>query len=311
MIKKSSTAFAMVMLVLFLFLSACNPPTPNETVIPTPVQPTAPPPTDQPATQPPAPTKEVPATEVEPTATLELTAEAPSEPPASQQIEFMAEDGTQLMGTYYPPLSEPAPAVILMHQFGSNRTTWGTNGMAAWLQNPSVGQDELWPATETMPSLAVFSFDFRGHGDSGGSKQGERADFLSDAKAALTTVKELPGVDPQKIILIGASIGADAAIDVCIQGCLGALSFSPGSYLDVSYPEVVAELGLDQKPAWCLAAEDDNFSADTCKSAAGESYRSIIYAQGGHGEALIKSGMDPDIGELVVEFFSLVLGGSP
>lgn len=200
---------------------------------------------------------------------------------------------------------DPAPAVIVMHQFGSDRSAWESNGLAQWLQAPALAHNDLWPQISGGVSFAVFTFDFRGHGESGGNSNGERSDFLTDAKAALETVKELPGVDPERMALIGASIGADAAIDACVQGCLGALSLSPGSYLDVPYPEVVAEMGLDNKPAWCLAAEDDPFSADTCNSAEGDSYRSVIYPQGGHGEALVKTGLDPDIGEIFLEFLRL------
>jgi dienelactone hydrolase len=245
------------------------------------------------------------ATQITPTETFAPTTEPSPKPPESQRIEFLAEDGTQLVGSYTAGLVDPAPAVILMHQFGSDHTTWERNGLAAWLQNTAVAQGEVWPAVPGGHSFAVFSFDFRGHGESTGSRDGERADFLMDAKAALATVRELPGVDPEHIVLIGASIGADAAIDACVQGCLGALSLSPGSYLDVPYAEVVTEMGLENKPAFCLAAEDDAFSADTCRSAVGDSYRSVIYAQGGHGEALLKPGMEPPVAQVIWEFLTL------
>lgn len=242
------------------------------------------------------------------TETAGSTTQPPMEPPPSQVINFTAGDDTQLIGTYFPGLVDPAPAIILIHQFGSNRQTWERNGLAFWLQDPRNNQSDIWPQMPDDTSFAVFSFDFRGHGESAGNTQGERSDFLMDAKAAFETVKELPGVDPAQIVLLGASIGADAAIDVCIQGCLGAFSLSPGGYLDVPYAEVVEELGDDKKPAWCLAAEDDPFSAETCNSASGESYFSIIYPHGGHGEALIKPGMDPDIGQAVADFLTLAFG---
>ncbi len=233
------------------------------------------------------------------------------EPPEGQRVEFLSEDQTPLVGTYLPGMVDPAPTVILMHQFGSNRSTWERARLAAWLQNPAVAFDELWPQMPTGLSFAVFTFDFRGHGESGGNAQGERADYLMDARAALATVKELPGVGPQRIALIGASIGADAAVDVCLPECLGALSLSPGDYLAVSYAQAVEQIGMEGRPAWCLAAEDDPYSANTCNSASGESYRSIVYPRGGHGETLLRTGMDPDIGQVFKEFLELTFGLTP
>lgn len=295
-------------LVLVLFtLAACVPETPVQTQAPA-TEPEPASPTEQPPGTVIAPEPSVGPTEpAQATEAPEATADRQT--PVEQRIEFDAGDGTILVGSFYPATVDSAAAVILMHQFGSNRRTWVQKGVVAWLQNASGANGDMWPTMPADRSFAVFNFDFRGHGESGGSRTGERADFLMDAKAALSTVQELPGVDPAKIILIGASIGADAAIDVCVTGCLGALSLSPGGYLGVPYTEVVTELGLDNKPAWCLAAEDDPFSADTCKSASGASYHSVIYPQGGHGETLVKPGMDPNIGELFLEFLLQSLSG--
>lgn len=44
--------------------------------------------------------------------------------------------------------------------------------------------------------------------------------------------------------IIGASIGADGAVNACGEGCLGAFSLSPGNYLALSYPDVMSDLPL-------------------------------------------------------------------
>lgn len=305
-------------ITFIIMLTACTAGTPTASLLsetPEPPAATLPPPSSEPPTAPPPTDAPPPATELptsEPTATSpEPTPETPMEPPEAQRIEFVSEDQTQLVGTYLAAMVDPAPAVILMHQFGSDRSTWERNGLAAWLQNPSAAFDELWPQMPPGLSFGVFYFDFRGHGESGGNAQGQRADFLMDARSALATMKELPGVDPERIVLIGASIGADAAIDVCLPGCLGALSLSPGGYLGVPYAQAVEHTGEEGVPAWCLAAEDDPFSADTCESASAESYRGIVYPRGGHGETLLRTDLDPDVGQVVVEFLTLAFGLAP
>jgi hypothetical protein len=246
-----------------------------------------------------------------PTETVEHSGEIL--PPDKQRTEFESEDGVTLVGSYFPAAVNPAPLVILMHQAGSERGTWEDLGMVSWLQNRDQSGGALfsplinkisWPPMPPGISFAVFTFDFREHGESGGSAQ-SGSDFLVDAKAAFRVAENLPGVNPNQIVMIGASIGADAAVDTCVSGCLGGLSLSPGNYLDVDYAEVVAEMGLDDKPAWCLASEEDSFSASICGSASGSSYRSIIYGQGGHGEALLISGLNPDIGQIILDFLFL------
>ena len=110
------------------------------------------------------------------------------------------------------------------------------------------------------------------------------------------------------MVAIGASIGADGAVDACGDGCLGAMSLSPGSYLLVPYDEAVAEIDGAGKPAWCLAAEGDAESAPACQSASGDHYRMVMYDGSDHGMMLIRPDTDPLTMELVLEFLKLALG---
>ncbi len=282
-------------------------PVPPSPVPPSPIPPSPVPPTSQP----PVATTSVPATPLTPATTAAPASPTipPVAPPQAQRIEFKAEDGAQLVGDYYPAASDPAPLVILMHQMGSDRKVWVQKGLVDWLHSgvASSNSPVAWPALPQGTSFAVFAFDFRGHGESKG-QSGEVADFLSDAKAAINTASALPGVDAQRIVLIGASIGADAAVDVCTDGCRGALSLSPGSFLGVPYTDVVAELALDNKPAWCLAAADDKPSTQTCLEAGGNTYRNYIYPGEAHGAELLVPGLDPDVGQVFLDFLKLAFG---
>ncbi|NDJ34842.1 MAG: hypothetical protein GYB64_09250, partial [Chloroflexi bacterium] len=99
--------------VLCLLLAACvAPPAAAPTDVPATAAPTEPPfvPTDAPAgaepTAAPVPTV---------AGTLPLEALAP------ERIEFAAEDGTPLVGTYFPPAQPEAPGVVLVHMLNRSR----------------------------------------------------------------------------------------------------------------------------------------------------------------------------------------------
>ncbi len=305
---------------LLVSLSACAQATsaPPPTPIPQATKPPAP--TEIPPTPPPAPTDTLApsATAAPPTAT-EAPAAPTALPPDEQRIEFQTEDGALLVGSYYPGATNPAPLVILMHQARSDRYAWETlAGLISWLQNRPAGSGALFaplranPTLPPMPagvSFAVFAFDFRGHGESAGG--GGPDDWLKDARAAIQAAKGLPGVDPARIVLIGASFGADATVDTFTEGCLGAITLSPGSYLQIDYTQAVAEVDAQGKPVLCLAAQGDTHSAQACQAAQGEHYQSQVYPGDQHGVFLLAPGGPPDAGQQVLDFLLSVFGLAP
>jgi dienelactone hydrolase len=284
--------------------------------------PTSPPPT---ATQPPLPTATEP-----PVAPTETPAPAPSLtpeqpalpalPPDPQRIEFQTEDGAQLVGYYYPAAVNPAPLVVLMHWAGGNQTDWQYVGMAAWLQNRGIDIpaapgpmyfDTPYPF-QPLPEGAtcgVFTFDFRGYGESAPSGDPQKQ-LVLDAQAAYTTAAALPGVDPGRVVGIGASIGADGVVDGCNEACMAALSLSPGSYLEVAYTDAVKTLDDLGKPIWCVAAQDDEPALQACQAAAGEHYLAQIYPSGGHAMRLFReeNNLQPPIESVILDFLALTFG---
>jgi dienelactone hydrolase len=273
-------------------------------------------------TAPPSTTPEPPtATAVPPSATAEPgLAPLPAEP---QRIEFESEDGTKLVGMYYPAVVNPAPVVVLMHWAGGDKNDWVYVGMAAWLQNRGL---EIPPAPGSLPfdnpypftplpadlSYSVFLFDFRNFGESAPSSLPFSESgplWEADARAAYARAQTLPGVDPAQVVGIGASIGADAVVDACGEICLGALSLGPGSYLDVPYPEAVSKVDEAGKPVWCVGAEDDAAAVQACRSASGEHYQTQIYTAGGHAMSLFRAenNLQPTLDGLIVEFLERVI----
>lgn len=258
-------------------LSACGAPAATQAPgVETPTQPESLPATSQPTT--------------EPQPTLEVSSLEP------QRVEFQADDGTQLVGTYWPPVQTPAPGVILMHMMGKDKDSW--QPLPALLQGAGIAHEG-----SQQPSYAVFAFDFRGHGESGGSAS-DRPAMLDDARAAFATFQALPGVDPGRIALIGASIGADAAVDVCIEGCVGAISLSPGGYLGIAYNDALLALG--DKPVLCVASEGDIQPAQTCKhgeQAGLSDYRIQLYTGSLHGtDMFLIAEQPPMLTDLIFEW---------
>ncbi|MEJ2759440.1 MAG: hypothetical protein P8046_13250, partial [Anaerolineales bacterium] len=109
---------------------------------------------------------------------------------------------------------------------------------------------------------------------------------------------------PHRVVSIGASIGADGAVDGCYlfndagEGgtCIGALSLSPGNYLTEAFTYADAAGMIDQSgfPVWCLAAVKDYESPDVCRSISGEFSRTFIFPGGAHGMDLISPEEYPD-----------------
>ncbi|MCA9936131.1 MAG: hypothetical protein H6662_16055 [Ardenticatenaceae bacterium] len=273
-----------------------------------------PPPTAEIETEPEAEATVIPTeTAVPPTPTP-----LPPLPSDPQRIEFETEDGASRVGTYYPAAINPAPVVVLMHWAGGDQTDWQYVGMAAWLQNrglsiPAAAGAKAFDTPYPFPPLlegesyAVFTFDFRGFGESGGEFSQEG--IILDAHAAYATASALPGVDPQRMVGIGASIGSDAVVDGCGELCQAALSLSPGSYLGVDYAEAVTLVDEEGKPVWCVAAEGDETAVTTCQSANGEQYQITIYPNGGHAMELfrVENNLQPPIEAILLDFLHEVL----
>jgi dienelactone hydrolase len=265
-----------------------------------------------------------------------VEAECVFEDAAPQRHELTAEDGTALVGTFYPAAACDAPLVILYHQFGSHKDSW--TDLALWMQNRGaetaysgkylaapIAQYTWFPEFPSDLSLAVFAPDFRDHGESQETNSGlDGPGFLMDAQAALDYAKTLPNVDPARVIIIGASIGADASVDVCLtlsgnqpaadqvdEGCIGAMPLSPGSYLGPMYEEVVTRLA---DPPFnihihCIASALDGPSPDLCEAELPGSVDFTVYpGRSEHGMAMLREEMDPDIGVIIHGFMLKVLG---
>ena len=221
-----------------------------------------------------------------------------------QRVTFNLADGSEIVGSFYPPRVSPAPGILLVHQIGMDRLAWlpmveVLQGNAS--RSTGVGQ-------ETDPNYAVFSFDLPDHGESAGDGSDEA--IIAATKQALDLFRTMPGVDPDRIVIMGASVGADAAALLCREGCIGAISVSPGGYLEIQYTTEL--MGMDTRPALCIASKGDVLPYTTCEkgnAAARGKYQIQIYDGDYHGNwiilqnAIIKP--DPQPVPLIMEWLAL------
>lgn len=239
----------------------------------------------------------------------------------SQAVTFTASDGQTLEGTFFPAGSVDAPLLVLMHWAQGDQKD--NTEIAYWLQNRGFGGssgdsskpwlDPSWfPELPEDTSYAVLTFTFRNC--EGGCSSFERDGWLLDAQSAAEFAYNLEGIDSQRIIMVGASIGADGVADGCAHlnsihpgSCRGAFSISPGNYLTLPYEMVVNE--SPAMPFWCLYAESDPESAPVCVDLEADNYSAYSYQPeevmgNGHGMNLVEPNLDPNPLDLLIEFLT-------
>jgi pimeloyl-ACP methyl ester carboxylesterase len=195
--------------------------------------------------------------------------------PKESSVSFMTTDGWAIKGTLY---SSPGHSILLLHGLGDHR--------AAWTEYARILQNE---------GYNVLAIDMRGHGES--TKKGNETrtwqrfsvqDFKSMTKDIAAAQAYLEG---ENISIIGASIGANIALNYAAQGSkISALVLlSPG----LNYQDVTTEdaMRLYKGPAYLAAGKLDGASADAVQRldqiAAGPT-EPKIYDTGNHGTALLE-----------------------
>lgn len=247
-------------------------------------------------------------------------------PPDPQTISFTAADGEPLQGIYYPAATSSAPIVVLQHWANGDLSDWYE--VAPWLQNRGLDNPFTNPGTEpwwdpswfpSVPedlSVGVFIFTFRGcEPFPTGCRAGSPEEWLLDAQAGLLQAASLDGADPTRISAIGSSIGADGAVDACFMVneespgmCDGALSLSPGDWLNVSYVDAVANLGASDPPvpAWCLASGFEIAICDDAQAAGNGAFQSFEIINGEHGNFLMVPDAEPSTMQTMLDFLRTI-----
>lgn len=229
------------------------------------------------------PTQAALAAEGQPEQDLPTITPLPTEPHLPMSIS--TSDGLVLQATYYGAPTRPAPGVLMLHMIGRDRSTW--NDLAQRMQ--ALG-------------FAVLTVDLRGYGETGGDEDWSLAQ--SDINTAVNQLAGLPGVDASKIIIIGASMGANLGLNACADyaGCKGAVLLSPGlDYRGISTAGAMARLGA--RAILIAASENDNNNPTdsvTLDSMAAGAHRLVIYPSAGHGTELLTA--EPSLADVILSW---------
>jgi pimeloyl-ACP methyl ester carboxylesterase len=151
----------------------------------------------------------------------------PDDAPKPRGVVLTAADGVRLAATFHPSGAKHGPGAVLLPMYRSRRTAWD-------------------PALDALRErgVSVLALDLRGHGGSAGLEKPDLqqrveardptlfAAMHQDAIAAVRWLAKDGGCDPERIVLVGASVGGSVALDAAArhpQEVCGLLWMSPGA----------------------------------------------------------------------------------
>lgn len=210
----------------------------------------------------PAPHRPRPSPERVERATPEAPAVVPETLPPARTVRFTTEDGVHIVGTLQPAARPDAPAVVLLHQLGSDRGEWAS----------------LLSRLHTQPALTTLAIDMRGHGESTEGPSGtlEWHAFDQDAwvatredvRAALAFLRSAEsGVQPARFAAVGSSIGSSAVIAAAaVEPALATIvTLSPGRAYH-GFDAITPAIGLGDRAILPIVAREETDSVDTAEA---------------------------------------------
>jgi dienelactone hydrolase len=194
-------------------------------------------------------------------------AAAPARIPApahAQNVTLQTADGMAVAGWYWPaklaPKQKLAPAVLLLHMRGKDKASWG--GL---------------PETLRLEGYSVLAIDLRGHGETTNSqgrslpleslRDSDYSNMLFDVGAAHAWLRQQPGIDAERLGIIGASIGANLGILYAAQErkVRTVVCLSPGLDYKGLKPQGALP-AYDKRPLYLLVARGDKESYSACEA---------------------------------------------
>lgn len=206
----------------------------------------------------------------------------------SRNVTINSPDGVVLVGSFYEAEKPDSPALLLLHQWQSDRHSW--DDLAAEMHGAG---------------FSVLAIDGRGFGEStkrtdGSGVSAGRTDkdvqaMLGDVRAAVDFLAKQDTVDPKRIGIVGASYGSSLALIYAADDPkIAAIALlSPGLNYFGNMATEPAIIRYGDRPVLLAAAEDDpeSFNAVTrLAELTGEPNRAVAISvkKGGHGTELLK-----------------------
>jgi len=212
---------------------------------------------------------------------------------ALRTVDLTTQDGLSLKTSFYPAkgAKSPAPALLLLHMAYSDRRAW--HGFAKAAQEAGY---------------AVLALDSRGHGDSAGEKVFDPA-MDGDVDAALTWLMTHTRVDPERVGIAGASVGANLALRAGAKHpeIQSVALLSPGMQLwDIGIQEAIVDYG--QRSVFITVSEEDAYPAGSCQHldamALGE-HRLHVFTGAAHGTDMFQ--VHDDLAPMLLDWFDTTL----
>lgn len=221
------------------------------------------------------------------------------DPLSVRKVSIESDDGTVLIGSFLTSPKPNSPAVLLLHQFSSDRHSF--DDLAQRLQ---------------ARGYCVLAIDGRGFGESTKTRDGNpvtvsrSADavngMMDDVGAAFDFLTKQKNVDPSRIGIVGASYGSSLAIIYASKHPKvgSVVLLSPGLNYFGNMPVEPAVKSYGNRPLLMVAANDDQESADAVtklkSSAPNDRYEVRIYEKGGHGTGLFSAKVGLE--DLLIQF---------
>lgn len=190
---------------------------------------------------------------------------------------IVTNDGVNLAYTFHRG-GVARPTVIFLHMAGRDRHDFDDIALRA-----------------NQQGYSTLQLDLRGHGQSSGSSKHASfgpADWQKmtlDVSAAKQFVKR-QGLNSSRLVLVGASIGANLAASYAAQdkAVIGLVMLSPGfDYHGIAPESAITSLTI---PMFLAVSDDDSQSWDASRTFAGESAMQFqSYTSAGHGTELLSS----------------------
>lgn len=146
----------------------------------------------------------------------------------TEDVRFSASDGIRISANFYASETGQGrfKALILIHEFDGNRHDW----------------DRYIPRF-IEEGYAVLTYDIRGFGESQSvPRSDDYYDTLTrDLEGAISWLKQQPNVDPDRIGIIGAQLGADVAFisSALFDDIKTTVAISPGNVeIDANQPDL-------------------------------------------------------------------------
>jgi fermentation-respiration switch protein FrsA (DUF1100 family) len=232
-----------------------------------------------------------------------------------EQVSFRSKDGTRLAGWMLPSAihRDPRNAKGTVVHFHGNAQNMSTH----------------WRLVEWLPrrGFNVFVFDYRGYGASDGSP--EPRGVFEDSSSALDYVRSRPDIDPERLLILGQSLGGANAIAVLgsgnrqgVRGIVIETAFSSysaiasdkvsgaGVFMDDSFSPDRFVANLSPTPFLLIHGTADAVipfhHATKLMAGAREPKRLVTIEGGGHNEAF-SGRFGPKYMDIVTAFFDDVL----